>query len=315
MSLGYAILGILGKTPMSGYDIKKLMQTTDFMHWSGNNNQIYKALLELADEGYVTSEVQEQDSLPNKKLYHITADGKMALKRFILSPPHMPSFKNPFLIRLAFSDALDEAELLDLLTRYETEVKLQCMLCKNTKNNALATEQSRREALVLSAVYQNAANMYECELAWVQELKKGLEKIVLQGNVIQCDNEALPEKKLLYYEVVSKPNGSYILINSQIHNETAGLSVLEACAESGCNLVILSPQTLPEDFFRLENGFAPSFLQRLSNYSVYVAVLADADSYKGKFKKTLAALKSNSNLKIFDDMEKAEDWLLSREPL
>ncbi|MCG1013246.1 PadR family transcriptional regulator [Tepidanaerobacter sp. GT38] len=72
MSISLAILGLLSYKPMSGYDLKKIIQDSSFMYWSGNNNQIYKALSELRDKGFVTNEVIHQDGAPTKKIYKIT---------------------------------------------------------------------------------------------------------------------------------------------------------------------------------------------------------------------------------------------------
>ncbi|MNE74001.1 Transcriptional regulator PadR-like family protein [compost metagenome] len=60
------------------------------MYWSGNNNQSYKALIELLNEGYVTNEVQHQENLPSKKIYTITAAGQQELRRWVLSYPERP---------------------------------------------------------------------------------------------------------------------------------------------------------------------------------------------------------------------------------
>ncbi|EDK32634.1 Conserved hypothetical protein [Clostridium kluyveri DSM 555] len=61
MSLNHVILGLLNGEPLTGYEIKKIIQNTPFMYWSENNNQIYKAFVELLDEGFVTKKVQHQD--------------------------------------------------------------------------------------------------------------------------------------------------------------------------------------------------------------------------------------------------------------
>ncbi len=47
MTINYTILGLLESGDRSGYDLKKVMQELDFLPWSGNNNQIYKALVFL----------------------------------------------------------------------------------------------------------------------------------------------------------------------------------------------------------------------------------------------------------------------------
>ena len=43
MSIHHAILGLLSWKPHTGYDLKKVFEDSAFMHWSGNNNQIYRA--------------------------------------------------------------------------------------------------------------------------------------------------------------------------------------------------------------------------------------------------------------------------------
>ncbi len=47
MQIDYAILGLLSWKPLTGYDVKRVMQDSPFLYWSGNNNQIYKALTKL----------------------------------------------------------------------------------------------------------------------------------------------------------------------------------------------------------------------------------------------------------------------------
>jgi len=78
MSIQYAILGLLGCGSFSGYDLKKIIQESPFLPWSGNNNQIYKALTELVEEGYAVSETVHREGAPSKKMYSITVRGEEA---------------------------------------------------------------------------------------------------------------------------------------------------------------------------------------------------------------------------------------------
>ncbi len=66
MTIDYAILGLLSWKPLSGYDLKKLFSDSSILYWSGNNNQIYKALIQLHQDGLVSQETQLQESLPAK---------------------------------------------------------------------------------------------------------------------------------------------------------------------------------------------------------------------------------------------------------
>ena len=58
MNIRYAILGFLSWKPLSGYDLKKMFVESVFIYWSGNNNQIYKELIQLTREEMVTNEIK-----------------------------------------------------------------------------------------------------------------------------------------------------------------------------------------------------------------------------------------------------------------
>ncbi len=87
MDLRSTLLGLLSWKPASGYDLKRIISNSDIFYWSGNNNQIYKSLLELQKEGLVTYQVQLQESLPTKKIYSVTDQGRAALRQSLLAGP------------------------------------------------------------------------------------------------------------------------------------------------------------------------------------------------------------------------------------
>lgn len=74
------------------------------------------------------NEIQHQEGSPSKKIYTITNDGLSALKEWVLSDPEAPEFKKSFLIQLAWADQLNNAELNEMLSRYENEIKMQLLL-------------------------------------------------------------------------------------------------------------------------------------------------------------------------------------------
>lgn len=96
MSIQLAILGILSWKPSTGYELKKIFEHSSFMYWSGNNNQIYKALMNMQNEDLVTCEVIHQDNSPFKKIYTITEEGLEKLKKWLLSTPEAPNTKKLF---------------------------------------------------------------------------------------------------------------------------------------------------------------------------------------------------------------------------
>ncbi|MFE4709916.1 MULTISPECIES: PadR family transcriptional regulator [Paenibacillus] len=175
MSIKLAILGILSWKPSTGYDLKKIIEDSSAMYWSGNNNQIYKTLVQLLGEELVTNEVQHQESSPSKKIYTITEKGRAELKSWVLSPPELPEIKKGFLTQLAWADQLSPAELEELLSGYEQELILQISLEQEKMRRGLfSPNRTSRETYIWKMIDKNIIASYEQELQWVQQLRQGL---------------------------------------------------------------------------------------------------------------------------------------------
>jgi DNA-binding PadR family transcriptional regulator len=86
-TLGYAILGLLSREDLSGYDLTQRMAGRVGYFWSARHSQIYPELAKLEDGGYVTHSVVEQRERPDKKVYEITAEGLDALQEWVTRPP------------------------------------------------------------------------------------------------------------------------------------------------------------------------------------------------------------------------------------
>jgi len=86
-TLGYAILGLLSREDLSGYDLTQRMKGPVGYFWSARHSQIYPELARLEDGGYVTHRVIEQRERPDKKVYEITDGGLEVLKSWVTQPP------------------------------------------------------------------------------------------------------------------------------------------------------------------------------------------------------------------------------------
>ena len=176
MQIDYAILGLLSWKPLTGYDVKRVMQDSPFLYWSGNNNQIYKALMKLLENGFVTNEIQYQESAPNKKIYSITESGMAELIRWVTSgEPEAPEFKKTFLIQLSWAGRLDPETVDELLARYEKIMTQQLAMRKEEKHREKNfPNRSEQEHFVWEMLYSNFVTMCEAELRWIQQFREGL---------------------------------------------------------------------------------------------------------------------------------------------
>ena len=175
MTIKYAILGFLSWRSFTGYDLKKMFLDSVFFYWSGNNNQIYRTLVQLHREELVTLEIQHQKSGPSRKVYTITEKGSLELREWVLSSPESPQLRNSFLIQLAWADQLGPDELNDMLDKYEHEVHMQSLMCQEQKRrNLINPARTKRENYLWSMISDNWIAFYENEMAWVHKLRKDL---------------------------------------------------------------------------------------------------------------------------------------------
>jgi DNA-binding PadR family transcriptional regulator len=148
------------------------------LYWSGNNNQIYKTLLELQKDGMITYETIHQDGSPSKKIYSVTQKGIEELKEWIVSASAVPEFKKPFLIQLAWADMLSKEELSELLTRYEKEVETQLTLQKEKFDRQKDwPNRSPRETFLWNMISVNLMSTFQSELNWVRKVRQQLSRI------------------------------------------------------------------------------------------------------------------------------------------
>ena len=168
MSIKYVILGFLSETPLTGYDLKKRFSESEIFHWSGNNNQIYRTLVDLHAEKLVTIEVQYQESKPPRKIYTLTEAGRMALHDWLLTPPELPQFRNNLVMQLTWADQLEPRTLDRLLATYADELYEHLLVLR---------ERARRSESGGTFRERIAAHwiaFYQLELDWVYELRQSI---------------------------------------------------------------------------------------------------------------------------------------------
>ena len=112
MSLDYAILGFLSYHPSSGYDLKRIFDTSVRHFWPADQSQIYRTLSRLMKLGWVEMEKIEQEDRPDRKVYDITPAGRQELLRWLAGPPPLSGPRSAPLIQVFFSGQLSDAEVL-----------------------------------------------------------------------------------------------------------------------------------------------------------------------------------------------------------
>lgn len=110
-NLGFALLGLVHKEPMSGYDLRKVFAETALGNYSSSPGAIYPALARLEKQGLINGEEDRSKSLRPKKVYRPSAKGKDALKAWLSQEVTRNDASRNYdelMLRFAFHDVLDD---------------------------------------------------------------------------------------------------------------------------------------------------------------------------------------------------------------
>ncbi|TRZ39835.1 PadR family transcriptional regulator [Niallia circulans] len=171
MSLRYALLGIISKKPVSGYEVVNIFKEQVVYFWNSTHSQIYTELHKLEKEELLEHELIIQNSLPNKKIYTITELGKKELINWILNHSVKPAkIKDEFLIKAAAFDILTIDEIMTLLDEVIAREERILNMTKEWKDHfTKETSKQNLGAIITSEYGIRYAEMYVNWCKWVKE--------------------------------------------------------------------------------------------------------------------------------------------------
>jgi len=166
-TLEYALLGIVGMSPLTGYDVHKVFATTPLAHFSSSPGAIYPALRRLAHYGLLEARLDTTKEARPRRVYSLTKSGESVLEAWL----HQPVTREE-LIRgagapiLRFSlagDRLNRAEILDYLESYQKVVAAYV-----EELYAYTGQSAGPENLYGSLALHHGIRSYESELEWTK---------------------------------------------------------------------------------------------------------------------------------------------------
>lgn len=85
-TLEYALLGLVGMSPMSGYDVHKVFDTTPLGHFSSSPGAIYPALRRLERRGLLEARLDQTTEARPRRVYSLSEAGDAALMAWLREP-------------------------------------------------------------------------------------------------------------------------------------------------------------------------------------------------------------------------------------
>jgi PadR family transcriptional regulator AphA len=105
-STAYVILGMLGWRPMSGYEIKSLVDRSTRFFWAASYGQIYPELRRLEAAGLIEGKASPQGGR-KRNVYRLTRAGRRELRAWLHTDPDVFELRDEGLLKLFFADATD----------------------------------------------------------------------------------------------------------------------------------------------------------------------------------------------------------------
>jgi DNA-binding PadR family transcriptional regulator len=112
MSLAHAILATLSNGCASGYDLSKQFAGSVGFFWYATQQQIYRELTKLEEQGYLDAEIIHQSGRPDKRLLSITPAGAEYLHKWIAQPGTMSPLKDELLVKIFAGHLVDKQIIL-----------------------------------------------------------------------------------------------------------------------------------------------------------------------------------------------------------
>ncbi|HYC81469.1 MAG TPA: PadR family transcriptional regulator [Solirubrobacterales bacterium] len=110
----YVILGMLRREPLSGYEIKALVDNSTRFFWAASYGQIYPELKRLSEGGLVEG-ADSPTGGRKRTVYSITAAGEQELVAWLRQPPEVFEMRDEGLLKLFFAEALPPREAVEIV--------------------------------------------------------------------------------------------------------------------------------------------------------------------------------------------------------
>ncbi|PKO12568.1 MAG: PadR family transcriptional regulator [Chloroflexi bacterium HGW-Chloroflexi-10] len=174
MSVRFAILGLLSQHPRHGYDLRTAFSALvgGDRNWEVKPAQIYTTLNRLEEAGLVLKGDTQQDGGPEKHIYTITAEGKLALAEWFangITPEHQ---RDEFFVKLMTALVCGEADPTRLLQIQRAHL-FQDLHAATTQRNQYDPRSEMAQILLLDKTIMHL----EADLRWLDIAEVRLEEV------------------------------------------------------------------------------------------------------------------------------------------
>lgn len=165
-------LGVLSMGEASGYEIKKKLEGPFRYFYDASFGSIYPALNRLQGEGLVSCRAHAQERRPDKKVYRLTTEGRLALVRDLSQDPGPDRLRSEFIVAMRFAHLLTPRRVSEMVDRRLAELRTTI---------ADLAQADCQNAPTLGFLVGYATAVYQAEIDYLERHRHLVEAAALVG--------------------------------------------------------------------------------------------------------------------------------------
>lgn len=169
--IDYVILGLLSHEDLTGYEIKKRMDTSLKYFWGASFGSIYPALSDLVERGLADKRNGAENGR-NKLIYSITEEGKKYLKGWLQIPAERDELRYETLLKLFFGNEAGAAQAISHIDAFQKRIEGELPFligAAETLRNNIDLDDTHKYYLLTVAF---GVKTYRAYLEWCEEAKR-----------------------------------------------------------------------------------------------------------------------------------------------
>lgn len=172
--IDYVILGLLSHEDLTGYEIKKRMDTSLKYFWGASYGSIYPALSDLVGRG-LASKRNGAENNRNKIIYSITKEGRIYLKEWIKIPAGKDELRYETLLKLFFGNEGGKLQAISHIDAFQEKIEGELsylVSAADTLRNNIDADDTHKYYLL---TVEFGIKTYRAYLEWCEEAKAMLD--------------------------------------------------------------------------------------------------------------------------------------------
>ncbi|MGL6199002.1 MAG: PadR family transcriptional regulator [Lachnospiraceae bacterium] len=171
--LDCVILGLLSDGYLTGYEIKKRLDTTLKLFWGASYGSIYPTLKLLEEKEYALK-IESEENGRKKNIYSITEKGQHHLRNWLMQPVDKDEIRYETLLKLFFGDSVGTERTLKHIVAFEEKIKNELPYLKSSvsKLESIVDLDTAHVYYLLTAKF--GLKIFQAYIEWCEEAKKTL---------------------------------------------------------------------------------------------------------------------------------------------